>query len=215
MKLVRMILSVAMLGIFASAASADDCGCESACGNGKICKLQRTTKKIKVTCWGSETVDKCIPCPSTKQCSHCESVCKPKCGSCCKDRQFCKFSWTDWCPGSAKKITVKKLVKYVVVKEVPSYKWVVVDSSESGDDSAVLTKPAPPTARVGDRYTLTQAELDQIPAMMARLPKIRNVTPVSTVSPVSKVSPVPKVSNVTPKAQRLASSQYPWSLFAK
>lgn len=154
MKALRLALAFALLGMIAPASIAGECGvsavapsCGSAaadgccdpCGNGgccgvqKVCRLVKTTDLITVVCWGCKTKEICIPCRSTKGCTHEESV---KTGACscdgCDKGGNCCVRWTDWCPGGAKQKCVKQLVKYEVTKEVCSWKWEVVEVCGNG-----------------------------------------------------------------------------------
>lgn len=143
MKALCLGVAVALVGLLAPASMAQHCGstaadgCCDPCGNGcgvqKVCRLVKTTKKITVICWGCKTKEICIPCRSTKGCTHEESV---KCGACscdgCDKGGNCCVRWTDWCPGGAKQKCVKQLVKYEVVKEVPSWEWEVVEVCGNG-----------------------------------------------------------------------------------
>ena len=85
-------------------------------------------QKITTTCWGFKSEDFCVPGPSQRGCTHCETVCDeclgPK-GPCVQPQ---KLVWTEWMPGSTAKVyTKKKLMKRTVTKTVPSYRWVVED----------------------------------------------------------------------------------------
>ena len=64
----------------------------------------------------------------------------------CDQKPACKFRWTEWTGTTAKSKTRKVLVKYVVVKEIPSYEWVIVKPEPAGGESDV--PPPPPTARL-------------------------------------------------------------------
>ncbi len=258
-----LFLSVALLGLLVQAAQAGDCGCAASAGNccdpcgdccngcdpctGKRCELKIGTKIIKVTCYGCECTQKCLPAgPSRKGCTHCEELCG-NCGSCgcdrsCDHKPACKVRWTDWCPNPcAKSYRVKKLVKYVAEKEVPDYKWVVVDccaegaapaSAGEGHDAPPMppvptpvnttqrrkiTRPAPANARVGDVYPLTEAEIKQIES---KIQQASHVAPAARVAakPIAtpvKVTPstVVRTSAVAP-VQTQVKSEVPWSLFS-
>ncbi len=209
-----LFLCTAVLGLLVQAAQAGDCGCaasaDAGCcdscntccdpcggcdgcgGSGKRCELKVGTKKIKVVCYGCECKETCLPGPSKKGCTHCEELCG-NCGQCgcdceCGHKPACKVRWTDWCPSKCAKLyNVKKLVKYEAEKEVPDYKWVVVDCcaeaaapspAKAGEDKPPMppvptpastttqrrpiSRPAPANARVGESFPLTDAEIKQV-----------------------------------------------------
>jgi hypothetical protein len=177
MKYVAMILVAVAMSFTAQSNAMADCGCENSCGCeqscgcgngcGKVCKLECTETEIEVTCYGCKCDHICIPCPSTPGCRHCDTACGGgKDCDCCTQGAACKFCWTDWCPGGANVKQVKKLVKYTAKKKVPSYKWKVVDACSCGEGD--VTKPAPTSARNGDRFPLSQYELNQVSATMVR-----------------------------------------------
>ncbi|RIK78386.1 MAG: hypothetical protein DCC68_15325 [Planctomycetota bacterium] len=235
-----LFLSTAMLGLLVQAAQAGDCGCAASaggcgscndccdpcggccdgCGNGKRCELKIGTKKIKVTCYGCECKETCLPGPSRKGCTHCEELCG-NCGACgcdceCGHKPACKVRWTDWCPSPcAKMYNVKKLVKYEAEKEVPDYKWVVVDCCAEGAAPAPakagggedkppmppvptpastttqrrkITRPAPANARVGDTFPLTDVEIKQIEAQIQQASHVAT-TARTAARPVAKLAP--------------------------
>lgn len=80
--------------------------CCDQCGDDMVCKLVKTTKKIKVICYGCECDTVCIPGPSSKCTEHCETICKG--GKNCSDKctcgksPVCTLKWTEWIPGCAK-----------------------------------------------------------------------------------------------------------------
>ncbi len=111
---------------FAGSGCCVHCGREENCQ--KVCRLVCEDKKITTTCWGFKSEDFCVPGPSQRGCTHCETVCDecpgPK-GPCVQPQ---KLVWTEWMPGSSAKVyTKKKLMKRTVTKTVPSYRWVVED----------------------------------------------------------------------------------------
>ncbi len=114
-----------------SAALAGDCCCECGhdnCGVRKVCRLVKETKKIEKICYGCECADICLPGKSCRGCLHCEDNCAEGCctaGSSKEQKPDCSFSWFDWSPTCAKVVTKKKLTKFIMVKEVPSWKWKV------------------------------------------------------------------------------------------
>jgi hypothetical protein len=118
------------LGLFAktSIASAGGC-CKCGCPQAeKVCRLVCEEKKVQVTLWGMNEEDFCVPGPSRKGCENCEEVVDPK----ENEKTPCygpkTLVWSDWTPkGCPTLYTKKKLMKKVVTKTVPSYKWVVED----------------------------------------------------------------------------------------
>jgi hypothetical protein len=259
-----LFLSVAVLGLLVQAAHAGDCGCQamasdccgscnSCCdpccgdccgGSGKRCELKIGKKKIKVTCYGCECKETCLPGPSKKGCTHCEELCG-NCGSCgcdcsCDHKPACKVRWTDWCPSPcARMYNVKKLVKYEAEKEVPDYKWVVVDccaeaaapaKASGGEDKPPMppvptpastttqrrpiTRPAPAGARVGDSFPLTDVEIKQVES---QIQQASHVAPAARVAmkPVAKAAPAKAapVRVVRQVSAEVTTSDVPWSLF--
>ena len=194
-----LLMTAAICGLWIQAAKAADCGCPAAgcdgsgccaqCGCGETtCKLECTKKKVTVTCYGCKCEDFCVPCPSERGCRHCEDCCEcggggcDKCGGCdnggaCsadESKPECKFSWRDWCPGGAYQKSRKKLTKYTVEKEIPSWKWVVVPgcgchgnggcaggACNSGPGCG-CAKAAPAGAKPGDTFEETAAERAQL-----------------------------------------------------
>ncbi len=177
MKTKMLLLAFAICGMMAPVALAQSCGCDAGaacandccgdgccdndCGSGKVCKLVCTTKKVKTICYGCKCEDFCVPGRSERGCTHCESVGDCGCDTdCCGHAPSCCIKWTEWIPGCATMRTRKKLVKYEAVKEVPSYKWEVVDACGCNQDNCCV-KAAPAGAKLGDTYELTDAERKQ------------------------------------------------------
>lgn len=236
MRLVLGTLSMAAALLVATSAWAGDCGCAAAhngccdpcgdccdgCDGGKRCELKVGKKKIKVVCFGCECDAVCLPCPSTPGCEHCEDICDGCCDSCdpcacdsdCNKKPICKVRWRDWCPDGAQLYHRKKLIKYEVEKEVPDYKWVVVDcgapcdaapKGEGGDVPPVppaprpasnVTKRAPKGAKAGQSFPLSKEEVQKY---------VNN-----QVMPVSHVAPQAPAMKTT-----ASKNQLPWSLFTK
>ena len=91
------------------------CGGDNDCG--KVCRLVKKDREIKVTCWASECKPFCVPCPSCKGCRNVECVdCSKNCNCSAK-----KLVWFDWSPGDAKMHNKKVLLKKEVKKKVPGY----------------------------------------------------------------------------------------------
>ncbi len=96
----------------------------------KVCRLVREEKQVEVVCWGWACEDFCIPPPSRSGCRHCETVCDEcAAGDPAQPHAKAKKStWTDWIPGCATRLNTKnKLMKKVVTKKVPSFRWEVED----------------------------------------------------------------------------------------
>jgi hypothetical protein len=261
MRYVCLVLSVALVASFGPPAAAGDCGCAASAGcaddpcgycgpacRGKRCELQIGTKKVKVTCFDCECEDICLPGPSRKHCEHREDVCSEcgsDCGCSCAHKGGPKFVWSEWCATKCAKITnVKRLVKREVEKEVPDYKWVVVDCCDAcgatapaagpGEDRAPMppvptpastttkrrgiSKPAPANARVGEVFPLTDAEIKQVEGQIQQ---------ASHVSPTARVAAKPVVVKsaakaplksaapaVRPVSAEVTTNNVPWSLFS-
>jgi hypothetical protein len=95
----------------------------------KICRLEKSERKVSIVCWGVECEDFCVPGPSHRGDKHCETVCTPNdphCGGVASQAK--PWVWFDWLPScSAQMYTRKKLMKRTITRTVPSYKWVVED----------------------------------------------------------------------------------------
>ena len=105
------------------------CNCQDKCQ--KVCRLVCEEKKVNVTCWGCTCEEFCDPGPGRPGCWHCEEVCG-KCNDANAPKGLCAepkaFLWREWIPGCARGILhKKKLMKKVIVKKVPTYKWVIED----------------------------------------------------------------------------------------
>ncbi len=107
-----------------------DCGCACDDNCDKVCKLVCEKKKITKIHYACECEDFCVPGRSCFVCDNCaEAPCpelpKDQC-SCCAHSPLTDIHWKDWNPGECGCVkTRKKLVKYEVTAEVPSFKWVV------------------------------------------------------------------------------------------
>lgn len=132
---------------------ADDSCHQDCCQGCMVCKLVCTTKTIQAECYRCEHETICVPKPS-KPCKTCRQP-----ASQCDCR--CKFVWTKWIPGCADLVCRKKLKKYVVTKEVPSFKWVVVPACQCNQDKDV-TKPTPARAQLGDEFAVSDADIRQL-----------------------------------------------------
>jgi hypothetical protein len=150
LSLLLAALATALLGDHALAGRlcCSHCGCEDQCE--KVCRLVKEEKKIDVICWGCKCEDFCLPKPSSRCCEHCEMVCAED-GKPCDPESPCvkekKFVWTEWIPGcGATMHTKKKLMKKVITKKVPSYKWVVEDLCKQCETKAVVVAPEPDAA---------------------------------------------------------------------
>jgi hypothetical protein len=134
MKRAVACLAVALVGLLAAQAAADccnDCGCQCDCC--KVCRCVPTTKKVTKICYGCECEDFCVPGPS-KICGYkCPEPdpCGCTCGGALFQQLHDHFHYLHkepiWQPTCAEVRTRSRLVKKEVVKEVPSWKWEVVD----------------------------------------------------------------------------------------
>ena len=126
------------------------CGCTAQCH--KVCRLVCGDRKVETTCWGCVCEDFCIPCAGTPVCKHCEDVCE-SCGDPQDPRipfaRSRQLIWHDWTPNGASMYTKKKLMRKVVTKTVPGYKYVVEDlcaacaaKQEAGTQTAPMPTPA-------------------------------------------------------------------------
>ncbi len=128
--LVFSICLALLLGLCVPAAWAGDrcCQCGNDCGVRKVCRLVCEEKKVEEICYTCECEDYCLPPPSHRGCLHEDHICVETDCESCERSPRCRIEWFDWTPkGCAKLRTRNKLVKYVVEKKVPSYKWVVED----------------------------------------------------------------------------------------
>ena len=151
MKLFNTSATLLVALAVAPAARGQDC-------KGPICTLVKTTKKVQVVRYGYKCEDICIPGRAKKGCTQgggCRD-CVARGKNCsCGQKPSGKFRWTEWTSTTAKSKTRKVLVKYLVVKEIPSYEWVVVKPRPAGGQSDV--PPPPPTARLPRRSVLVPA----------------------------------------------------------
>ncbi len=139
-------------------------GCQATCGGRKVCRLVCEVKEVEVTCWACKCENFCVPGPSKVRCKHCEPACTEP-GSHCPCQTSPKpkkFIWFSWCPGCAKVKTKKRLLKRTVIKEIPTYKWVVVNYCPSCCDGCGPVKLAPKDAYEGQEFPASQEELKQI-----------------------------------------------------
>jgi hypothetical protein len=155
--LVTVLLSTAARGRAADQCCAC-CGCRATCE--KVCRLVCEEKKTEIVCWGCKCEPFCVPGRSCEGGQHCETVC----ANCDKERnqdaphaQPKAFVWTKWFPGGAKVYAKKKLMKMVVTRKTPSYKWVVEDLCP-----ACRSQKSAPTAPPG-------AEVAQPPGVYAAM----------------------------------------------
>ncbi len=158
-----LILTIAALGasriVRAGEGCCTHCGCHEC---HKVCRLVCEEKKVEVVCWGCKCENFCLPTHGKEIAKHCELVCDDQaCGDCHNGVQVKpkKFVWREWCPSCAKMFTKKKLMKKVITKKIPTYKWVVEDVCDKCDaqcPGAALPPdgeiPAPPLANVELRY---------------------------------------------------------------
>ena len=159
--------SAMLLGLLAAlinqpALGGDCCCSECGCNDGvrKVCRLVCETKKIETVCYGCECEDFCLPGKSCRGCLNSEEVCAEGCSEdCCAHKPLCNLEWFNWTPGCAKVHNRKKLVKYIVVKEVPSYKWKVeeVCAGCCPDSACAMGADGVPVERAADASELENA----------------------------------------------------------
>lgn len=165
-----LILTLAVAVLIVAPCEAGDrccahCGCENGCQ--KVCRLVCEDKKVDVVCWGCKSEDFCIGGPSKLDCRHFEWVCDSCEDSKAPQGEPKNFVWSEWLPAcSAKIYTKKKLMKKVVTKKVPSFKWVVEDLCEKCEtDAPVAVVPAgatiPPPPAVDAKLNYGLLELPQ------------------------------------------------------
>src|SRR5689334_10926648 len=251
MRLFGMLSAIALVGLFAQAATAGDCGCagvsgcntgccdpccnDGGCGNGKHCELKIGKKKIKVTCYGCKCDTICLPCPSQPGCKHCENLCGDNCGSCgcsceCDHKPNCVARWRDWCPGGAVSYDRKVLVKYEAEKEVPDYKWVVVDCCAPSKDGGAAPTPAnqpplppapkpasyrkaaPANAKIGEEFTCTPEEIKQIES---KLQQVSYTEVVNNAKNTNAKTTTRTATQQKPAVRTAAKDALPWGLFSK
>ena len=134
-------------------APSDRSCCDPQCNcfvDGAVCKLVCTTKIIETVCYGCESEKICVPGPSRR----CETCCQQACKCDCRS----VLVWTKWIPHCAEIVCRTKLKKYVVTKQVPSYKWVVVPACQC-DVATDITKPAPRDSELGEELVATDDEI--------------------------------------------------------
>jgi hypothetical protein len=88
----------------------------------KVCRLVCETRKVEFTCWKSDFEDFCVPMPS-EQCAECTidaCNCKEGADGCGK-----VFKFGLWQPTCAKVKSARHLYRKTVVREIPSYRWIV------------------------------------------------------------------------------------------
>ncbi|MBI1900213.1 MAG: hypothetical protein HYS13_03730 [Planctomycetia bacterium] len=152
MKTIVLCSVVVFTAMAAVLQAGDDCGCADC---QLVCKLVCTWRTVEVTCYGYKCEDFCMPGPSEKCQEHCEPI--DKCDL------LCHLRWTEWCPDCAAPYHRKKLTKYVVKRDVPSYKWVVVPACQCAAPApGTHAKRAPRDAEPGDEFPVTEAELRQL-----------------------------------------------------
>ena len=120
----RIMVCLAMLTIgwvaprVAAAECCDHCGCQCQCC--KTCRLVPTVKKVPKVTYACECEDICIPGPSCLLGYKCETDNDCECGQHTHREPI-------WQPTCGRVITRHKLVKIETVKEVQTFKCVVVN----------------------------------------------------------------------------------------
>jgi len=162
-----LLLIIAVLGASRVAVAGEACCAHCGCDEcHQVCRLVYEEKKVEVVCWGCKCEDFCLPGHGKEICKHCEMVCDGE--SCnCHDgvkTHAKKFVWREWCPSCAKVYHRKKLMKKVVIKKIPTYKWVfedVCDKCDAKNPGAALPAdgeiPAPPPVASSDELRYSRA----------------------------------------------------------
>lgn len=149
------------------------CRCHASCR--KVCRLVCEEKKVEIVCWGGKCEEFCLPPPSKPKCRHCELICGT-CESCAKEGVSAKpkkFVWFEWIPGCATRLATKnKLMKKVVTKKVPTYKWVLEDLCGKCESACLgaeipadVELPPPPLADVPLKFVRLELRSDAAEAL--------------------------------------------------
>ena len=120
------IISLLAARVNAGERRCDACGCQADCK--KICRLVPGTKEVVQTCYDCLCEDFCVPGPSRNCGRQCEEVSLPPyegSGSDGNESTSCWIAWYKWLPGCARLRTRHVLLKYEIVKEVPTREWKV------------------------------------------------------------------------------------------
>ena len=176
----------------------DGCGCDD-----MICQLVWETKDVKKTRY-------CIKCEPHCLAPRTAGFCDKKCGKSCCDpgpcAPACKTGCGDagcngpTCKGGCVRMK-RKLVKYECTVKECVCKWVVVCKNGCGTGCCGSvgtpvpgeTKPAPPTARIGDELLPTPEELHEV-TKAAKAHQVRMAS--ANVKPYTPAPVVPATSAV-------------------
>lgn len=142
---VACFVLILVAGVSIRSVSAGDCcqRCGRDCECRRVCHCVPFDKKVQVVCWGCSEKEICIPDPSIRGCEHREDVCD-NCPHGCRRNHG--IVWWDWTPCGAKTLTKRKLMKKVVTRKIPSYKWVTEDLCDAcASDCAQPTPSGKPT----------------------------------------------------------------------
>ncbi len=207
----RMILiGAVVLGFFAPAFLATaEAGCCNRCGSDDlVCQLTWVTKDVVKTRYDIECSPHCLAPRTERMCdqrgckkSCSDSGCTPSCTPSCTPQCGPQGCGDGRDPGCGRVRTKRTLVKYQCVVQECVCKWIVV--SNCGCDNGGCcgsygtpvpgeTKPAPPTANIGD-------ELLPTPDEMARIKQRSEAGNIRTASvTMSPQQPAPVVEAISP-----------------
>jgi hypothetical protein len=143
--IVAAVLSLALAArAIAGGLCCSHCGGYDRCH--KVCRLVCEEKKVEIVCWGCKCEDFCLPKCGERGCKHCETVCED-CETQATKNGICsaphRFVWFDWRPGGASMHTKTKLMKKVIVRKVPTYKYVVEDLCDTCAAKVEVTDQKP------------------------------------------------------------------------
>ena len=129
MKSVQLALTAAACLLTVRATAGDFCClCGHDDGVRKVCRLVCDVDYVVTHCYGCKCEDRCLPGRICRGDRHAECVeLDHSVAHCCNRSPMCRLTWFDWRPTCASVRTVNRLVKYELVREVPSWRWVVED----------------------------------------------------------------------------------------
>lgn len=120
------------------------CACQKA---QKTCRLVREEATVSIVVWGCLEEEFCVPGRSCEGAERCERIHEGdgKEGGDDKVRSKSQwFHWSEWIPKVTPSVhTRRKLMKRVVTKKVPSYRWKVEDLCAECQASVDIVSPSP------------------------------------------------------------------------
>ena len=130
----------------------DHCGCQAECR--RICRVESTEKEISTTHWGIACEEFCIPGPTLPMCKHCETVCDDAKDDKAPFSRPKRLQWTQWGPGNhAWTKNRAKLMKRIVTKKVPCFKWVTEDLCAECQEALAAKAPQEPSEKSSNPRT--------------------------------------------------------------